>query len=229
MCVCGTHNGVVCVCVRVYARVCEICICSTAPQGPVAGDGHHDNRVARIMAAVGSNPQLQQHVILRALQLIGAHPRPSVLPRETHHAVPSISELSSQSSDEDTAGRRRGRREGGSSVVPTSSLVTSTSSASQRAQGLREQELSQTDSSGGETTATELAAVVPDPETLRRLYLERADRTVARVPKIPSQLKKSVVRPLLAISVLLAGGKSCWCSHTCTFIGSCTSYTCMYN
>lgn len=145
----------------------------------------------QVLSYISDNPHLQQQV-LSQIQAMRAAQRPPVpappLPRDTQ-IPPSISDgLSSQSSDEDMTGpqRRRGRRggsEGESRQVPISSLVKSVSA------NVREQALSHTESSSEETTASELM-VVPDPEEDRKRHLEK---TVAKVPKIPSQLKRSLV------------------------------------
>ena len=156
---------------------------------PVGGGVAPGNRIGQILAALDANPEaipdVRRH--LYGMQMRGVAPAVQPAP-ERPVRVPTISDASSQSSDEDMAGRRRRRgglgSEGESRSVPTSSLVWSVS--------LREQALTHTDSSSGETTATELAATVPDPETMKRLYLERAERTVAKVPKMPSRIKKTV-------------------------------------
>ena len=147
----------------------------------------------QVLSYISDNPHLQQQV-LSQIQAMRAAQRPPAppLPRDTQ-IPPSISDgLSSQSSDEDMTGphRRRGRRggsEGESRQVPISSLVKSVSA------NVREQALSHTESSSEETTASELM-VVPDPEEERKRHLEK---TVAKVPKIPSQLKRTLVRHLV--------------------------------
>ena len=158
--------------------------------------------MARIEALAQENPELVAAAIERALrqrqdgasdqQAGPSHhqmgPSHRQAGRPSHSVVPSISELSSQSSDEDTNyRRRRGRGVGdGDTSVPQSSLVHSFSTQ------LREQALSE--SSDGETTTSE-PNVVPDLEAMKRARIEKANRTEAMVPKIPSHLKKTVVTP----------------------------------
>ena len=118
------------------------------------------------------------------------HPPPTSLPLPVHTLpVPSISEISSQSSDEDVAGRHsRSRRGGGGAStdgrVP-SSLMQSHSAS------LREQVLTQSESSSSETNTD--CAMVPDKERLKQYYLDKANKTTAKVPKIPSRIKKEMV------------------------------------
>lgn len=143
----------------------------------------------QVLAHISGNPHLQQQVLsqIQAMRAAQRPPVPPPLSRDTQ-IPPSLSDgLSSQSSDEDmTVPRRRGRKgvsEGETRQVPISSLVKSVSA------NVREQALSQTESSSEDTTSEVM--VVPDPEEDRKRHLEK---TVAKVPKIPSQLKKSLVR-----------------------------------
>ena len=111
--------------------------------------------------------------------------------RHQVHQVPTLSELSSQSSDEDrrVSQRRAAWRRDGDHVFQVSSLTTSHS-----ASHCSEHQLTASDSSSENTTDRELQGVVPDPETLKQVFLSRANKTPAKVPKMPSHLKKQMVR-----------------------------------
>ena len=161
-------EGFYCICITVSLRVCV----------------YISQR--QVIAGAPPRPPLPQ---------LAPRPPPSCGPGDAVcPAVPS--EISSQSSDEETRSwHRRGggrrRRGGGASdgVVPPpppSSLVCS--------RRVGDQLLTQSESSGGETTATELC-LVPDPDEMRRYYRNKANRTVAEVPKTPSRIKREVVSP----------------------------------
>ena len=97
--------------------------------------------------------------------------------------VPTLSDVN-QSSDEDAAQlRRAGNVERN---VPTiSSLVTTTITLH------RDQALSTSESSGAETTGSELpVGMVPSPGVLQRVREERVERTTAQVPLIPLRVKR---------------------------------------
>ena len=122
------------------------------------------------------------HRQLRQREQVGPSGRDPRPPREGW-VVPSISEISSQSSDEE--GRRGRVRD--MQVPGTSGLFQQ-----HRAAAAPPQQLDlPSESSGGETTTTE--SIVPDPEMLRNIALQRAERKPQIVPKIPSRLKKELV------------------------------------
>ena len=111
--------------------------------------------------------------------------------------VPSISEISSQSSDEDIRGMRKRRRvgEGDTQTLPSSSLVRYHSAH------LPVQQLDQPPSESSGTEGAELA-VVPDPEVLRKIALEKANRNPQAVPKVSSKLRKELVSSVCCYNVL---------------------------
>ena len=143
-------------------------------------------------------------------------PVPRVVP-PPQCTVPFISEQSGLSSDEDMMGQSRIRRgrtsEEESRCLPPSTLIHSLSAP------LKNQELTQSESS-----SDEIVGVVPDPEMMRRLELQRANRTPAKVPKIPSQLKKSMVRQT---SRLATCSVTCTCVCASSYMYVCTC-TCIY-
>ena len=126
----------------------------------------------------GENQRQRQHLSQLA--------QCSRVPRNGAVAVPSISEISSQSSDEDT-GRRRRRRgvgdEGEVSVPQASSLVSSFRSANVPLHCLEP----------SESSGTETEHIVPSPATERKLALEKANKNPQVPPKMPAHLKRALV------------------------------------